>query len=800
MKKYLIITAFLFFVSLAGIVIAALNLEFTISLPKNYFFPNETIPITVNVINREVTYSARNLTLSIIVGQRTFNFNLGDLSASQSILKNITLPELPSGTYVIRGILNYTGYFGEAITVETYNSFDVKFPEIKLLPRNIFIKSFEVPDSVTQDKPYQALITVINNGTIPADLIASVNSVDSNISKTFHLDPGQTQTITLDVTSKNAGITVLEGRVYAVVDNVNYLMNYIVKNVFVLENKVAKISYDRVEFVDEPDGQINQNDEVKLTIYLRNEGNSAASDTKGTLSSSEINITKSIVDYKLLLPNEINSADYFEIKTVNASIGQHNLSLDVVFNDMSGSHQISLSIPIEVKPDLPQSCKVDSDCGENEICKNSKCEEIVCECGEAKSHECVRYTCCSDSDCDEGYVCNFVKHVCEQSQQINADVLIVTSSKLKTDGDYNESLKEYRKELSNSGFTSFYILVDSQKVKDLFNTQPADPTDWKSVKSVLDKIIYKVKPSYLLILGGTEVIPQPPARTEANIPTVPPTDDIYSDITLDGVPDIAIGRIPIDDAKVMSDYLQMLTQAHKETTTIHKKIILGDACGGSDCFLYRDVDYTSDFIFGMKCDQNNNCLKSPPYCSGRGSPPIFPVPCEKKNEMLSAVKNSDFIFVGGHGDGTGFYSIEQAGGGVLGDVILSSGQIYDMDFSKKIVMTFACFGGSIDVSAICVAPGACAYPPLTPSGSTALSSVYKKVSIYLGNTRFGFGGTASAQLYKEVYNGIKNGESVGNAVLKMKRNELPSAYSEWWKAVIYEIQLYGDPTLKLNGV
>jgi len=419
MKKYLIVIAFLFFVALAGIVIAALNLEFTISLSKNYFFPNETIPITVNVINREVTYSAKNLTLSIIVGQRTFNFDLGDLPASQSITKNITLPELPSGTYVIRGILNYTGYFGELATLETYNSFDVKFPEIKLLPRNIFIKSFEVPDNVTQDKPYQAIITIINNGTVSADLIASVNSVDSNVSKSFHLDPGQIQAITLDVTPTNAGITLLEARVYAVVDNIKYLMNYVVKNVFVKEYKVAKISFDRVELVDEQDEQINQNDEVKFKIYLKNEGDSSASDVKGILSSSEIKVVNETVDYILLLPKEINAKEYFSLKTINTTIGQHNLTLDISFNDLAGSHKVSLTVPIEIREDIIPPCKSDSDCANDEICKNNKCEKIVCVCGEIKNHKCIKYDCCSSSDCSSGSVCDISSHTCIQCSDVH---------------------------------------------------------------------------------------------------------------------------------------------------------------------------------------------------------------------------------------------------------------------------------------------------------------------------------------------------------------------------------------------
>jgi hypothetical protein len=34
--------------------------------------------------------------------------------------------------------------------------------------------------------------------------------------------------------------------------------------------------------------------------------------------------------------------------------------------------------------------------------------------------------------------------------------------------------------------------------------------------------------------------------------------------------------------------------------------------------------------------------------------------------------------------------------------------------------------------------------------------------------------------------------------MEMKRKELKNSNSDFYNAVIYEIQLYGDPTLKLN--
>ncbi|MBU0761071.1 MAG: hypothetical protein KJ858_05265, partial [Nanoarchaeota archaeon] len=70
-------------------------------------------------------------------------------------------------------------------------------------------------------------------------------------------------------------------------------------------------------------------------------------------------------------------------------------------------------------------------------------------------------------------------------------------------------------------------------------------------------------------------------------------------------------------------------------------------------------------------------------------------------------------------------------------------------------------------------------------------------SNYIANTRYGYRYT-SPRLYKEIIASMKGGESIGKAVLKMKREQLKKCLYDNCKAVIYEIQLYGDPTLKIG--
>lgn len=412
----LLLTTVLTLILVTPIVLALLNIDFGITLPKKSFYPNETIPINISIINREVTYLAKNLSLELKVGQKSYLFELGDLSVGQSVTKSITLPEQAPGTYIIRGILNYTGYFGERNALETYNSFDVKFPEIKRLPRNIYIKSFDIPENVTAGKPYEVSVTVVNNGTVDGDLIIKVESLDANVSKTAYLKSGDTTIANMNVTSITSGILLVEAKVYAIVDNIKYLLNYVGKNVYVKEAKAAKIEFDRMEFADEPDNEINQNDVVKLKLYVRNKGDSAAASVKGILTSSydKIKITSSSVNYVWVSVNESIAPDYFEIETADATTGTYNLKLDVSFVDFLGTHTVTFLIPIEVKQDVIPPCASNADCETDEICQKNKCEKIVCICGEIKNHKCIEYDCCSNSDCPTNSVCDLSSHSCIQ--------------------------------------------------------------------------------------------------------------------------------------------------------------------------------------------------------------------------------------------------------------------------------------------------------------------------------------------------------------------------------------------------
>jgi len=762
--------------------VLALNIDFVIAPSKTSFYPNETIPINISVINREATFAAKNLSLTVLIGQKNYTFDLEDLAASKSITKSVVIPEQVSGTYQVHGILKYAGYFGEITTTDTYNSFEVKFPEIARLPRNIYIKSFDIPENVTAGKSYNVSVNVVNNGTITGDLIIKVESLDVNASKELRLEPNQIQDVKLSVLFYNPGISLVEAKVYATVDNVKYLINYANKNVYVTEEKIAKLQFDRIELVDEPDNQINQNDEVKLKIYLRNDGNSAASNVKETLSSSEIAIAKSVIEYELLLPKETGAYDYFVIKTVNASVGQHNLTIDVTFSDLSESHQIDFPISIEVKPDLPQPCKTDSDCTTGEVCNNSKCEKLTCECGEAEYHKCIRYACCSDLDCEEGYLCGVERHTCEPSAILSGDVLIVTSSRLKTTDEFKNVLKDYRNVLSSEGLSSFYIVLDSPKVEALFKTKVQDIGDWKSVKDVMDKVVYKLNSKYILILGGVDIIPMPLAKTDAEIPVRPVSDDMYSDITLDGIPDVALGRIPTpsedNSDKIVITALRSAISMHGKHQL--NKVIIADTCiFPPNCELgLRDVNLISQRFFSKDCYDTNSCKTAPPYCTGSS--------CKNKEEFYQVLTSNDIIHLDAHGEPYSFAAHNKDGW----FTVIVSEDLYKNRFkTNPVFTTAACHSATIDSAEF----------GRINAKASPFAFLANGAAVYIGNTRYGYGGI-TAELLDEFYSNAKT-STVGVALLSVKRSNLGSrATSDWTKAVIYEIQLYGDPTIKLVDI
>lgn len=420
MRKDVIIGTIYILVILTFVSVYAISIEFLISVPDKIFYPNETIPINVSVSNKDVSGIIRNGNLTVNISKRTYIYNLGNIEPSDSVIKNIELPEFPPGDYIIHGVLEYTGFFDENAMLETFNSFHVRFPEIERLPRNIVIKGFEVTSDIIEGETHSVSVEVANEGQVTGNLIIKIEGLGVSGSKATTLSSGQTENVAIDVEFYNSGISVIEARVYAIVDDVEYLLSFDTKSVFVKSADKANIVFDSLELIEEADNQINQNDEVRIKIGLKNTGSTMTSNVNAILTSTNNNveIVESDANYNVILADNQPVHRIFSIKTNNAEVGIVSLDMNIDYTDLSGSNSIALRIPIEINEGA-DTCFNNNDCLSNEICSDNRCEELTCDCGYAKNHECIGYECCNDSDCPQLYTCDTKLHTCKSPECTN---------------------------------------------------------------------------------------------------------------------------------------------------------------------------------------------------------------------------------------------------------------------------------------------------------------------------------------------------------------------------------------------
>ncbi len=784
MKKIILIGIVAIIASFALIDSAlAINLDFKIDIEDKVFYPNEKIPVSVTITNSDYQFAAKNAKLAINAGLRHYEFDLGDIEKGDTVTKSIELPEFPAGSHQVRGTLNYTWLFNEIFSEEAYNALKVRFPDFVRIPQQVSIKNVNIAENVTSGQAYDVVATVSNEGNIGADLTVKVTAPNTEYSTDFSLATSETKDITIKAQFHNSGISLVEIGVYAKVSGEFYLLDYLTKPVFIKSSGLANLTLEGTSLSEEDDGEINRNDNVKLKINLKNEGKYSAYNVKGTLTSSEdkIVIENAIVDYGIIAEADISSGrGTYSIKTNDAEPGNKTLQLKITFSDNEGAHEAILDVPLNVLSGS-DACSKDSDCADTELCSNAwspaRCIPVPCDCGEVKNHKCNKYECCSDSDCGEYQQCNAESHSCRPVDSINAKVLIITSSKLNDNGEYNAALNDYRTTLESDDLNSFYIKVDSSEVKNLFNIDPADASDWKSVKAVIDKITYKIKPEYLVIIGGVKVIPQPPAKTSAAIPAIPVSDDRYADTDLDGIPDLAVGRMPSyerDPAIIISTIKSSIATRQKNNL---KKAIVADTCiFPPSCWGINDVNHISQIMFEVNCDKSDKCYPVPPYCSGGN--------CNKPSEFWDIFRDTDFIHLDAHGSPYSFAAHNNDGW----YTVLTSSALYDKRFNvNPSFSTIACHSGTIDCE-----EGSC----ISKSGSV-FYFLANGASTYVGNTRYGYGGI-SARLIGSYIKNLQAGKPAGKALLEMKQKELKNCWSEQCRAIVYELQLYGDPTLKVN--
>ncbi|MBU3905062.1 MAG: hypothetical protein KJ906_02865 [Nanoarchaeota archaeon] len=420
---------------------------------------------------------------------------------------------------------------------------------------------------------------------------------------------------------------------------------------------------------------------------------------------------------------------------------------------------------------------------------------------------------CGDGNCDSiesTETCRTCQDDCGTCQSLYADVLIVTNgARIDKSNAYESTIETYRQTiLAVDDLTSYYIELDSPQVQELFGISLSYPDDWGDVKNVLFKIYDKVDPQYVIILGGVGVIPQPPVDTSAEIPTIPVSDDRYVDTNYDGLPEIVIGRIATVNESTSDD---IIVKALNSAIAMHNKngfskVMIADTCmWPPSCDGINDANRISQTLFNKDCSDTEFCKEAPDYCGDEN--------CTKTDEFYDELLNNDVIYISAHGSAHTFAT--RTNNTTPGDQIrysvLNSNYLYTNPFNTNpFFMTSACQSGDIGCDVYCVYEGIGAYlgcsetcedcrlECISDVGSV-FSFLSNGASVYIGNTEYGYGYYTST-FNSKILDGMKNGYTVGKAMLRMKRDALIESSSDWENAVIYEIQLYGDPTIKLTGV
>jgi len=277
----------------------------------------------------------------------------------------------------------------------------------------VYVSEYSIPEKILGGQQYELSATIKNDGEIDATLLLEFGSIDEFKSEEIILPAGQSTTLKQTVKFNNPGVQFIEVRTYAIIGGEKYLLNYAGKGTYVQTERKAKLSFDRLEFADEPDDKINQYDKVKLRIYIRNEGDTATN-VKGKLSSGieNLSVSDSDVFYSAIATGDVIAPmeDIFEIETTIVEAKEQKLKLELIYTD-SETRNKELEIPLIITGGGPE-CTQSIECSEIQACENDQCAEISCINGYIKNHQCIKYECVADTDCENDSTCDQELHAC----------------------------------------------------------------------------------------------------------------------------------------------------------------------------------------------------------------------------------------------------------------------------------------------------------------------------------------------------------------------------------------------------
>jgi hypothetical protein len=348
-------------------------------------------------------------------------------------------------------------------------------------------------------------------------------------------------------------------------------------------------------------------------------------------------------------------------------------------------------------------------------------------------------------------------------------LLLVTTSLLRKTRDFDATVDAYIDVLDRTdGIAARYIEIDSADCRERYGMRASEPTDWEEVRSVLEAIVTREGSSYILLLGGTAVVPRPEVLviTDRYVGWLK-TDAWYVDFNEDQIVDagLVVSRLPevgTDSAGVVAA-LETAIDRHE--------------AGG-----YRMDDtarfsvhcwYSPPIGLGAACHEDDavcgTCYATPPYgvCEE----------CAMHDEFFDVLSTKSFIDFRGHGNRSGFYNNDE-------EPIFTIEYMDRVDLltHQPLIMGYvSCLTGvlredSATLSTEFLRAGAAAFVARTTTEGTP-SHFVQYFETYLRGTH------------------LRNRYRIGDAMFELMRESLLRSGEQFVPDTL-QLVLYGDPTLR----
>jgi len=316
----------------------------------------------------------------------------------------------------------------------------------------------------------------------------------------------------------------------------------------------------------------------------------------------------------------------------------------------------------------------------------------------------------------------------------------------------------------------------------------------------LRALVNEHAPRYLLLVGGPRIMPfyevenplkeMPGMALMAILDPVVPTDNDYG--VLDAAdyagcrecfPDVAVGRLPDgfeekSDSRLLIELLENTIAAHAETTEARVSTIVSED------------SYGSHLREGVFAEMNNELWESPPEFAWdyvKGVEGDF-------EGLMKFVSEPPLLFLSLHGNAPPQNQLYTSSGESGSYLVFSTALPLSGKYNARIIVSDACYGANIyrkesdSIPLHFLENGAVAFV-----GATTSALANKRVSrLDLIEEEILNLGCATALTYR-VWQGVKNGERIGDAFLEAK--QLMDAFNPADQLTALQFVLYGDPTL-----